>query len=150
MDFVTKKIVHGLHSVSIGDSEVLLLGNLDSYRDWGHAKDYVRAMWLMLQQPNPDDFVIGSGETHSIREFVDLAGKHLGMDIYWSGAGYEEVGIDRVTGRVVIRVDPSLFRPAETTTLLADPSKARRALGWEPEFTFSDLVADMVAFQVKQ
>jgi GDPmannose 4,6-dehydratase len=143
--FVTRKITRGLSRISQGMDQCLYLGNMDSLRDWGHAKDYVRAQWLMLQQDKPDDFVIATGEQHSVRDFVVLAGAELGMQIAWNGKGIDEQGIDAKTGRVIVKVDPRYFRPTEVETLLGDPSKARKQLGWTPEHTFQDLVREMVA-----
>jgi GDPmannose 4,6-dehydratase len=120
------------------------LGNLDSRRDWGHARDYVRAQWLMLQQDTPEDFVIATGKQYSVRDFVAAAGGRLGMNIEWSGEGVDEVGIDTVTGRTLVKVDPRYFRPTEVETLLGDASKAKEKLGWAAEVTFPELVADMV------
>jgi len=143
--FVTRKITRGLARIHQGLDACLYLGNLDSLRDWGHAKDYVRAQWLMLQQSEPEDFVIATGEQHSVREFVELAAAELGMKIRWAGRGVEESGIDAATGRTVVRVDPRYFRPTEVDTLLGDASKAARKLGWRPEVSFQDLVREMVA-----
>jgi GDPmannose 4,6-dehydratase len=142
--FVTRKITRGLARIHEGLESCLHLGNLNSLRDWGHARDYVRAQWLMLQQRDPEDFVIATGEQHSVREFVCLAAKQLGMRIEWSGTGLGEEGIDASTGRVVVRVDARYFRPTEVETLLGDASKAREKLGWKPEITFETLVKDMV------
>lgn len=143
--FVTRKITRGLARIKEGLQDVVYLGNLDSLRDWGHARDYVRAQWLMLQQAEPEDFVIATGEQHSVREFVELAGAELGMRIEWSGAGVAEVGVDAVSGRVVVKVDPRYFRPAEVDSLLGDPAKARQKLGWKSQTSFADLVKEMVA-----
>jgi GDPmannose 4,6-dehydratase len=143
--FVTRKITRGLARIHAGLEERLYLGNLDSLRDWGHARDYVRAQWLMLQQEQPDDFVIATGEQHSVREFVQRVGECLGMRIDWRGKGAEEAGIDAVTGRTVVKVDPRYYRPTEVETLLGDPSKARAKLGWQPQITFDELVKEMVA-----
>jgi GDPmannose 4,6-dehydratase len=143
--FVTRKITRGLSRISQGMEQCLYLGNLDSLRDWGHAKDYVRAQWMMLQQDRPDDFVIATGEQHSVREFVEAAGAELGMRIEWRGEGVDEQGVDANTGRTVVQVDPRYFRPTEVETLLGDPSKAKARLGWKPEHSFQDLVREMVA-----
>jgi GDPmannose 4,6-dehydratase len=121
------------------------LGNLDSLRDWGHARDYVLAQWLMLQQPEPEDFVIATGEQHSVREFVAIAGAELGMQIEWQGLGVAEQGVDTKTGRSVIKVDSRYFRPTEVDTLLGDASKARQKLGWKAETSFASLVKEMVS-----
>jgi GDPmannose 4,6-dehydratase len=142
-NFVTSKIVLGLFNISNKKQDVLELGNLDALRDWGHAKDFVYAMWLMLQQDEPDDYVIATGEQHSVREFVELAGLHFGMKITWQGQGTEEVGIDSNTGKTVIRVNPKFFRPAEVETLLGDSRKAEMELRWTRKTSFADLVNDM-------
>jgi len=143
--FVTRKITRGLARIAEGMERCLYLGNLDSLRDWGHARDYVRAQWLMLQQQEPDDFVIATGEQHSVRDFVVAAGALLDMRIEWQGKGVDEHGVDARSGRTVVRVDPEYFRPTEVSTLLGDPAKARAKLGWEPEYTFEELVSEMVA-----
>lgn len=143
--FVTRKVTRGLARIREGLDECLYLGNLDALRDWGHARDYVRAQWLMLQQEQPDDFVIATGEQHSVREFVARAAGLLGWDIEWRGAGVAEQGVDRASGRVLVKVDPRYFRPAEVETLLGDPAKAKAKLGWAPEVSFDELVREMVA-----
>jgi GDPmannose 4,6-dehydratase len=143
--FVTRKITRALARISLGMQQMLYLGNLDSLRDWGHARDYVRAQWLMLQQPEPEDFVVATGEQHSVREFVSLAGQRLGMRIDWSGTGVQEQGFDAKTGKAVVKVDPRYFRPTEVETLLGDPSKAKTRLGWTPEISFSALIDEMVS-----
>jgi GDPmannose 4,6-dehydratase len=142
--FVSRKITRALTRVSVGLQDTLHLGNLDSRRDWGHARDYVRAQWLMLQQDEPDDFVIATGKQFSVRDFVAAAGSLLDMKIEWRGEGVEEVGVDTVTGRTLVRVDPRYFRPTEVETLLGDATKARQKLGWVPEVGFSELVSEMV------
>jgi GDPmannose 4,6-dehydratase len=142
--FVSRKITRALTRISIGLQDALHLGNLDAKRDWGHARDYIRAQWLMLQQAEPDDFVIATGKQYSVRDFAVLAGKHLGMDIRWSGKGVDEVGTDAKSGRTLIRVDPRYFRPTEVETLLGDPAKAMQKLGWRAEISFEELVAEMV------
>ena len=141
--FVTRKITRGLARIKAGLDECLYLGNLDALRDWGHARDYVRAQWLMLQQASPEDFVIATGEQHSVRAFVDRAAAELGMRLTWHGSGRDEHAID-ATRRTVVRVDPRYFRPAEVDTLLGDASKARRQLGWAPQVGFAELVREMV------
>jgi GDPmannose 4,6-dehydratase len=143
--FVTRKITRGLARIREGLETRLYLGNLDSLRDWGHARDYVRAQWIMLQQPEPDDFVIATGEQHSVREFVERTGSLLGMNIRWRGSGIDEEGIDTYTGNVVVKIDPRYFRPTEVETLLGDATKARTRLGWTPEIGFNELVKEMVA-----
>jgi GDPmannose 4,6-dehydratase len=142
--FVTRKITRSLARIHEGLETCLYLGNLDSLRDWGHAKDYVRAQWLMLQQPAPDDFVIATGEQHSVREFVTEVANRLQMQIEWRGQGIEEHGVDVRTGRTIVKVDPRYFRPTEVDTLLGDATKARTKLQWQPEYSFSDLVDEMV------
>lgn len=142
--FVSRKITRALARMSVGLEPCLYLGNLDARRDWGHARDYVEAQWLMLQQDTPDDFVIATGVQYSVRDCVSLAGSKLGMDIVFEGQGLDEVGIDRTNGRTVVRVDPRYFRPAEVETLLGDPAKARAKLGWTPKTTFDQLIAEMV------
>jgi len=143
--FVTRKITRGLARIHYGLDECLYLGNLHSQRDWGHAKDYVRAQWLMLQQPEPDDYVIATGEQHSVREFVTRAAAELQMTLEWRGTGVDEHGVDLKSGKTVVKVDSRYFRPAEVDTLLGNPAKARTKLGWQPEATFDSLVKDMVA-----
>jgi GDPmannose 4,6-dehydratase len=143
--FVSRKITRGLTRIRAGLQDTLHLGNLDSRRDWGHARDYVRAQWLMLQQDEPEDFVIASGTQFSVRDFVVAAGALLDMKIDWRGEGLEEVGVDSVTGRTLVRVDPRYFRPTEVDTLLGDATKARQRLGWTTEVSFAELVAEMVA-----
>jgi GDPmannose 4,6-dehydratase len=142
-NFVTSKIVLSLNNIKQGRQEVLELGNIDAFRDWGHAKDFVNAMWMMLQRDQPEDYVIATGEQHSVREFVVEAGRYYGMDIEWTGKGLDEVGIDLVSGKVVVRINPKFFRPAEVETLLGSSLKAHLQLGWKPEHTFDDLVNDM-------
>ncbi|HWS68365.1 MAG TPA: GDP-mannose 4,6-dehydratase [Steroidobacteraceae bacterium] len=142
--FVSRKITRALTRIKVGLQETLHLGNLDSRRDWGHARDYVRAQWLMLQQDSPEDFVIATGKQFSVRDFVVAAGSLLDMQIEWQGDGVDEVGIDSVTGRRLVRVDPRYFRPTEVETLLGDATKARQKLGWTAEVSFPELVAEMV------
>jgi GDPmannose 4,6-dehydratase len=142
--FVSRKITRALTRIDVGLQDTLHLGNLDSLRDWGHARDYVRAQWLMLQQDEAEDFVIATGKQYSVRDFVVAAGSRLGMNIEWRGEGVEETGVDATTGRTLVRVDPRYFRPTEVETLLGDPTKARQKLGWTAEVGFPELVADMV------
>ena len=144
--FVTRKITQGLSRISVGVQDVLYLGNLDAKRDWGHAKDYAEAMWLMLQQDEPDDYVIATGEQHSVREFVDIAAPFFGLNIEWKGEGIEEEGVDKITGRSIIKVSDKYFRPTEVDSLLGDASKAKEKLGWEPKITFEQLVEDMCIY----
>ena len=141
--FVTRKITRGLARIAVGLDQCVYLGNMDARRDWGHARDYVEAQWLMLQQDVPDDFVIATGEQYSVREFAAAAGACLNMKIEWRGSGVEEVGVDTRTGQTVIRVDPRYFRPTEVETLLGDASKAKRLLGWSARTSFADLVKEM-------
>jgi len=143
--FVTRKITRALTRIREGMQKKLHIGNLESMRDWGHARDYVEAMWLMLQQDQPEDFVIATGQQYSVRTFVEAAGTELGMNIEWRGSGIDEVGIDSATGNEIVAVDARYFRPTEVETLLGDPSKARNLLGWEAKTSFSDLVKEMVA-----
>ena len=144
--FVTRKITRGLSRISTGEQDVLSLGNLDARRDWGHAKDFAEAMWLMLQQDQPDDYVIATGVQYSVRDFVDAAAPYFGMKIEWMGEGLNEVGYDWNTKRPVIKVDPKYFRPAEVESLLGDATKAKEKLGWEPKTSFTELVEDMVLY----
>ena len=144
--FVTRKITRGLSQISVGLKSCLYLGNLDAKRDWGHAKDYVRAMWLMLQQDQPDDYVIATGEQYSVREFVNKAGPFFGINVVWEGEGLDEVGLDKMTKRPVIRVSDKYFRPTEVESLLGDATKAKEKLGWEPEITFNELIEDMCIY----
>jgi GDPmannose 4,6-dehydratase len=141
--FVTRKITRGLSRISVGMQDCLYLGNLNAKRDWGHAKDFVRAMWMMLQQDKPEDYVIATGKQYSVKEFVNAAGPYFGLHINWEGEGLNEVGIEKFSGRPIIRVDSKYFRPTEVETLLGDTSKAKNELGWEPEISFKQLVEDM-------
>jgi GDPmannose 4,6-dehydratase len=142
-NFVTKKIVDALRRISEGKQQTLSLGNLNALRDWGHAKDYSRAMWMILQHPTPEDFVIATGEQYSVRQFVERCAPYFGMNIEWYEEGLDEVGIDTHTGRTIVKVDPRYFRPAEVESLLGDATKARTELGWVPEYSFDDLVEEM-------
>ncbi len=148
--FVTKKIVRAVARIHIGLQEKLFLGNLDAKRDWGHARDYVEAMWLMLQQDEPDDFVIGTGQTRSVREFVEHAFARVGSTIAWRGSGVNEVGYDANTGRELVFVDPSYFRPTEVDLLIADPTKAQKTLGWKATTTFEEIVQEMVEYELQE
>jgi GDPmannose 4,6-dehydratase len=147
--FVTRKITRALARIHSNLETCLFLGNLDSLRDWGHARDFVRAQWLMLQQPTADDFVIATGEQHSVREFVTAAARCLGINIEWRGQGLGERGVDTQTGKDIVKVDPRYFRPTEVATLLGDATKARTQLGWKPELSFDVLVQEMVAGDLK-
>ena len=144
--FVTRKITQALSKISVGLQDHLYLGNLDAKRDWGHAKDFVRAMWLMLQQEKPEDYVIATGQQYSVREFVEKAAPYFGMKIEWMGEGEKEVGFDWNTKKPVIYVDPKYFRPTEVESLLGDSSKAKKELGWEPEISFDELIEDMCIY----
>ena len=147
--FVTRKITRGLARIKVGLDKKLYLGNLDAKRDWGHARDYVEMQWLMLQQETPRDFVIATGEQHSVREFVELSCKELGIDLEWSGEGVSEEGVDVSNGETIVEVDPRYFRPAEVDTLLWDPTEAEEVLGWRPKTSFSELVREMVENDLK-
>ena len=144
--FVTRKITQGLSRISVGLQDCLYLGNLDAKRDWGHAKDFVEAMWLMLQQDEPDDYVIATGQQYSVREFVDKAAPYFGLRLEWQGEGLNEVAVDKISKRTVVAVDEKYFRPAEVESLLGDPTKAKEKLGWEPTTTFDQLVEDMCIY----
>lgn len=148
--FVTRKITRAVARIHAGLSDVLYLGNLDAKRDWGHAQDYVEAMWLMLQHPMPDDFVIGTGQTRSVREFVACAFQEVDITIDWKGSGINEVGYDRQTGREIVFVDPTYFRPSEVELLVADARKAEKVLGWKPKISFDQLVKEMVAYEFNE
>ena len=148
--FVTRKITRGLARIVTGLDTCLYLGNLDAKRDWGHARDYVEGMWRMLQQETPDDYVISTGETRSVRDFIEVAVEALGLAIVWKGEGVDEVGIDPRNGEVIIRVDPRYFRPTEVDLLIGDSSKARKTLGWAPQTSFKSLVEEMVAEDIKR
>lgn len=142
--FVTRKITRAVAAIHNGLQDVLYLGNLGAMRDWGHARDYVEGMWRMLQQEKPSDYVLGTGETHSVREFVDLAFGYVGISLLWEGEGVDEVGKNKATGDVIVRIDPRYFRPTEVDLLLADAGKAKRVLGWQAKTSFTDLVDEMV------
>ena len=141
--FVTRKITRGLKAISEGREKVLYLGNLDSKRDWGHARDYVEAMWLMLQQEHPNDYVVSTGEQHSVREFVSIACEHIGFNIEWSGTGIDEVATIKETGEVLVRVNPDYYRPTEVDSLVGDPTFVKNEIGWKPKYSFADLVKEM-------
>jgi len=146
--FVTRKITRGLKAISEGSQNVLYLGNLNAKRDWGHAKDFVRAMWMMLQQETPEDYVIATGEQYSVRQFVEAAAPYFGFDIEWYGEGEDEIGMDKKTKKTIIAVNSKYYRPTEVETLLGDSSKAQEELGWTPEITFTELVEDMCKNEV--
>ncbi len=149
LEFVTRKITNAAVKISLGLQDHLELGNLDAKRDWGHSKDYVRAMWLMLQADTPDDYVIASNETRSVREFAQTAFSHVGIELRWEGEGVDEKGIDVKTGKVLVSVNPDFFRPAEVELLLGDPSKAQTKLGWHREIDFNELVKRMVENDIR-
>ncbi len=143
-EFVTRKITDAVARIKLGVQESLELGNMDAKRDWGHSKDYVRAMWLMLQQESPDDYVIATNETRTVREFVETAFRHVGITVEWQGEGVNEIGKDAATGKTIVKVNPKFFRPAEVEILLGNPAKAEGNLGWKREIPFSELVERMV------
>jgi GDPmannose 4,6-dehydratase len=147
--FVTRKITRAMARIKLGLQERLYLGNLSAKRDWGHARDYVEMMWLMLQQDEPEDFVIATGHQYSVREFVEASAREIGLSIRWEGEGVDEVGIDDKSGKTVVSVDPRYFRPTEVETLLGDATKARQVLGWAPKISFEDLVSEMVREDLK-
>ena len=147
--FVTRKITQAVAAIHLGKQDCLYLGNLDAKRDWGHARDYAEGMWLILQQKKPDDYVLATGEAHSVREFVELAFAETGIAIKWNGNGASEQGICAKTGHTLVKIDPRYFRPTEVDTLLGDAAKARKQLGWKPKVKFSDLVHEMVAIDLK-
>jgi GDPmannose 4,6-dehydratase len=147
--FVTRKICKGLVNIRYGLQDKLYLGNLDAKRDWGYAKEYVEGMWRILQNDKPDDFVLATGETHSVREFVEESCRQLGIDLVWRGKEHDEVGIDKLTNKEIVAIDPEYFRPAEVDLLIGDASKARRELGWEPKVKFNELVKLMVEAEVE-
>ena len=148
--FVTRKVTKTLSEIKVGIKKgPLELGNMDAKRDWGHAKDYVRGMWMMLQADHPDDYVLSMEEQHSVRDFVNISCKHLGFDIEWSGKGIDEVGIDRNTGRTIVQINPEYYRPTEVETLIGDCTKVKTELGWKPEYTFEKLVEEMCESDLK-
>ena len=148
--FVTRKITRALARIHLGQQQRLYLGNLDAKRDWGHARDYVQMQWLMLQQDKPEDYVIATGEQHSVREFVEIAAGELGIRIRWEGKDADEQGFDEATGKCIVAIDPRYYRPTEVATLLGDPSKAKQKLGWTPTTTFRQLVTEMMSEDLKQ
>ncbi len=148
--FVTRKITRTVARIKLGLQKKLLIGNMDAKRDWGHAADYVEGMWRILQQPQPEDFVLATGETRSVRDFIEIAFKMVDMEIQWKGTGLDEKGIDAKTGNTLVEIDPRYFRPAEVDFLLGDPTKAREKLGWTPKHTFQQLVRDMIDADLRE
>jgi GDPmannose 4,6-dehydratase len=148
--FVTRKITRGLARIHLGIDDTLYLGNLDAKRDWGYAKDYVEGMWMMMQHDTPDDYVLATNETHTVREFIELAAKELGFDLEWRGEGLEEEAVNAKNGKVIVRVDPRYFRPAEVDLLIGDPAKAKKAIGWEPKTSLQQLAKLMVESDLKK
>ena len=146
--FVTRKIARAVAGIVTGKQDCMYLGNLDAKRDWGHARDYVMGMWLMLQQETPDDYVLATGRQHSVREFVELSFTRAGKRIFWRGTGVDEKGVDEDTGKILVHIDPEYFRPAEVEILLGDPAKARRQLGWKHQVNFHELVHEMTDFEL--
>lgn len=147
--FVTRKITRAVAAIKLGIQDQIYLGNIDAQRDWGHARDYVEGMWMMTQQPTPDDYVLATGEAHSVREFLEIAFTEIGRTIEWRGEGVEEEGLDAETGNVLVSIDPRYFRPTEVEFLLGDPSKAKKVLGWQHKTGFDQLVKEMVAADLK-
>ena len=149
-EFVTRKITIALAKIKYGEQQVLELGNLDTFRDWGYAGDYVEGMWRMLQQSTPDDYILATGETHSVREFVERAAEIAGFKLVWEGEGVDNFGVDKLTGKTIVRVNPEFYRPAEVDMLLGNPAKAQRDLGWERRMSFDELVANMVEVDMER
>ena len=148
--FVTRKITRAATRISIGLQDKLYLGNLNSKRDWGHAKDYIRAMWLMLQQKKPDDYIIATGKQHSVRDFCELAFRELGINIKWQGKGIDEIGVDKITNKILVKIDANHFRPAEVESLLGNATKAKKILKWKPEISFNQLVKEMIKSDLEE
>lgn len=148
-NFVTRKITRSVAKIHLNQLDSFELGNLDSKRDWGHARDYVEAMWIMLQQNEPEDYVIATGETHSVREFVEIAFRYVGKEIEWQGNGVNEIGIEKGTNIVRVKVNPRYFRPTEVDLLLGDASKAKKELNWSPKVSFLELVEDMIKADIE-
>lgn len=148
--FVTRKISRAVAAIEAGLQQQLFIGNLDAKRDWGHARDYVEGMWMILQQPKPDDYVLATGEAHSVREFVEKSFAVIGRRIEWRGRGVKEVGVDAANGQVLVEVDPRYFRPTEVDILIGDASKAHTQLGWKHRVSFDDLLTEMVASDIKE
>lgn len=149
-NFVTRKITRAVAQIHLGQLDKITIGNLDAKRDWGHAKDYVEAMWLMLQQDKPEDFVISMGETNTVRDFINWSFKEVGTDVEWKGSGIDEIGVDAKTGKVLVSIDAKYFRPAEVDLLLGDSTKARTQLGWKPKYTLASMIAEMVHMDLEE
>jgi GDPmannose 4,6-dehydratase len=149
-EFVTRKIAKIVAEIANGSIEPLIVGNMEAKRDWGHASDYTEAMWAMLQQPEPDDFVIATGQNHSVREFIEKAFGVVGIQITWNGEGVEEIGVNTKTGQIIVRIDPKFFRPAEVDEIRGNATKAKQVLGWEPRIHFTDLVRVMVQAEIER
>jgi GDPmannose 4,6-dehydratase len=147
--FVTRKVTRAVARISLGLQEKMYMGNIDSERDWGHARDYVEGMWLMMQQETPDDFVLATGKKVSVRDFINMAFKEAGIDIEWNGTGVNEKATNKANGKIVVEIDPKYFRPAEVELLVGDASKAKAKLGWEPKITVEELVKEMVAADIE-
>ncbi|MEW6002588.1 MAG: GDP-mannose 4,6-dehydratase [Nitrospirota bacterium] len=143
LEFITRKLTYNIAKIKCDSEDKIIVGNLEAKRDWGYAPEYVEAMWLMLQHPEPDDYVVATGETHSVREYIELTFKYAGFDIFWTGSGIKEKGIDEKTGKILVEISPEFFRPAEVDFLLGDYSKAKEKLGWQPKTKFEDLVRIM-------
>jgi len=148
--FVSRKITRGIARIKVGLQDKLYMGNIDAKRDWGHAKDYVYMQWLMLQQDEPDDFVIATGQQYSVRECIEMAASNVGIKIQWRGSGLDEQGYDTDTGKVIVEIDPRYFRPTEVDTLLGDPAKAKLKLGWQPKISFEEMIAEMAHTDLKE
>ena len=147
--FVSRKITRAVAAIKHGQQNTLYLGNLDAQRDWGHASDYVEGMWRMLQQSTPDDYVLATGQTHTVRQLVELAFSHAGIEINWQGQGKNEYGVDQSSGKTVVEIDPQYFRPTEVDLLIGDASKAKNVLGWQAKTSFQDLIKEMVESDLK-
>lgn len=150
LEFITRKLTYGIAKIKCGQQDKIIVGHLDSKRDWGYAEEYVEAMWRILQQEKPDDYVVATGETHSVREFVEFAFKYAGFDIGWKGKGIEEKGMDKKSGRTLVEISPEFFRPAEVDILIGDPSKAKEKLGWQPKTKFEELARMMVEADIRR
>lgn len=150
LEFITRKMTNAVVRIKLGLDEKVIVGDINSKRDWGYAKEYVEAMWLMLQQPKPDDYVVATNETHTVKEFIEVAFKYVGIDVKWEGEGVNEKGIDKKSGKVIVSISPEFFRPAEVNLLIGDASKAKKVLGWEPKTKFDALVKIMMDYDLKR